>query len=154
MFDVFIMSCIIFNTFVLTLKWYDQPQAVTDLTEGLNYMFAGIFTLEAIIKLLAHGKNYFKEGWNLFDFSIVIGTYVGIVITLTTDVSVGPSTTIIRSFRIFRVFRLVKRARSLRLMFTTFIVTLPALANVGGLLMLLLYLYSILGIYLFAEVKI
>jgi len=30
---------------------------------------------------------------------------------------------------------------------------LPALANVGGLLLLLLYLYSIIGVYLFAEVK-
>ena len=38
-------------------------------------------------------------------------------------------------------------------MFNTFIVTLPALANVGGLLLLLLYLYSVLGVYLFADVK-
>ena len=153
-FDVIIMVCIILNTLVLMLKWYDQPQSVTDLTEGLNYMFAGIFTMEAMIKIFAHGKTYFKDGWNLFDFVIVIGTFVGIIISQTTTVEVGPSTTIVRSFRIFRVFRLVKRAKSLKLMFTTFIVTLPALANVGGLLMLLLYLYSILGMYLFSEVKI
>lgn len=38
-------------------------------------------------------------------------------------------------------------------MFNTFIVTLPALVNVGGLLLLLLYLYSVLGVFLFAEVK-
>jgi len=38
--------------------------------------------------------------------------------------------------------------------FNTFIITLPAMANVGGLLFLLLYLYSILGVQLFAEVKI
>jgi len=35
----------------------------------------------------------------------------------------------------------------------TFIITLPAMANVGGLLMLFLYIYSILGVFLFAEVK-
>ena len=38
-------------------------------------------------------------------------------------------------------------------MFDTFVVTLPALANVGGLLLLLLYLYSVLGVYLFADIK-
>jgi hypothetical protein len=37
--------------------------------------------------------------------------------------------------------------------FEAFIVTLPELTNVGGLLALLLYLYSILGVYLFAEVN-
>ncbi len=68
-------------------------------------------------------------------------------------VSLGGSTTIIRAFRITRVFRLVKRATNLKLVFNTFVFTLPALANVGGLLLLLLYLYSILGVYLFAEVK-
>jgi len=87
------------------------------------------------------------------DLFIVFGTLCGILISFLTDVTVGPSTTIIRSFRIFRIFRLVKRAKSLKLMFNTFVVTLPAMTNIGGLLMLMLYLYSILGVYLFAEVK-
>lgn len=30
---------------------------------------------------------------------------------------------------------------------------MPALVNVGGLLLLLLYLYSVVGVFLFAEVK-
>jgi len=32
-------------------------------------------------------------------------------------------------------------------------VTIPALVNVGGLLMLLLYLFSVLGMMLFGQVK-
>ena len=32
--------------------------------------------------------------------------------------------------------------------------TLPALANVGSLLMLFLFMYAVLGVYLFADVKI
>jgi hypothetical protein len=103
--------------------------------------------------LIALDKDYFKENWNVFDFLIVIGTIAGIILNLTTNISVGSTTTLVRSFRIFRVFRLVRSAKSLRLMFTTFIVTLPALANIGGLLLLLLYLYAILGVNLFANVK-
>lgn len=41
----------------------------------------------------------------------------------------------------------------MKIIFQTFLVTLPALANVGSLLLLLLYIYSILGMFLFADVK-
>jgi hypothetical protein len=53
-----------------------------------------------------------------------------------------------------RILKLIKRAKSLKIVFNTFLITLPALANVGGLLMLLLYLYSILGVFLFADIAI
>jgi Ion transport protein len=32
-------------------------------------------------------------------------------------------------------------------------VTIPALTNIGGLLVLFLYIYSVLGVFVFAEVK-
>ena len=59
----------------------------------------------------------------------------------------------IRSFRILRILRLIKRAKSLKVMFNTFIVTLPAMGNIGGLLLILIYLYAILGVNLFADMK-
>ena len=124
-----------------------------NVTDNLNYVFTGIFALESIIKLLGLGRAYFTDNWNIFDFTVVIGSIASIFLTLNTSFSLGGATTIIRAFRITRIFRLVKRAKNLRLVFNTFIFTLPALANVGGLLLLLLYLYSIIGVYLFAEVK-
>jgi len=72
---------------------------------------------------------------------------------LSISFDVGPQTTIIRAFRISRILRLVKRAKSLKIIFETFIITIPALVNVGGLLLLFLYLYSVLGVSLFADVK-
>jgi len=152
-FDAFIMICIIINTAILMVEWYNQPSYISDITEIINYIFAGIFTVEAIIKISGLGKHYFKDRWNLFDFIVVLGTAAGIAISHLTTVAVGSSATIIRSFRIFRVFRLIKRARSLKLMFNTLVATLPAMANVGGLLALFLFLYSVLGVNLFASVK-
>ena len=124
------------------------------MTEIFNYVFAFIFTMECAIKIIALGKDYFKNGWNVFDFIIVVVAIIGVIISYGTPFRLGPSTTILRSFRIFRIFRLIKKAKSLHMNFTTFMVTLPALANVGGLLVLLLYIYAILGIYLFADIKI
>lgn len=152
-FEAGIMACIIANTLVLTIKWYDQPEIVGTVTEIFNYFFAFIFTTEAAIKLIGLGSFYFKDGWNIFDFTVVIATIVGIVVSAASDIEVGATATIIRAFRIFRVFRLVKRAKSLRVIFNTLVSTLPAMVNVGGLLMLFLYLFAILSINLFATVK-
>jgi len=61
---------------------------------------------------------------------------------------------IIRSFRIVRVFYFFKKNKALRGTLMTFMVSLPAMANLGSLLLLIILIYSIMGVYLFAEVKI
>ena len=117
-------------------------------------MFAVIFTMEAVVKLTAYRWQYFRDNWNNFDLFIVVGTIVGTLMSQITDVSVGSQATVIRSFRIGRMFKLLKRNKSLKIIFDTFLVTLPGLFNLGGLLVLFLYIYSVLGIYLFSLVKI
>jgi len=67
---------------VLMLKWYQQPTSVDTLTEVLNYIFTAIFFLEAVIKLLGVGlRLYFSDGWNNFDFIIVLGSIASIFIS-------------------------------------------------------------------------
>jgi hypothetical protein len=45
-----------------------------------NYSFTAFFTLECILKLLGQGKKlYFKDGWNKFDFFIVVFSLVVII---------------------------------------------------------------------------
>ena len=51
------------------------------------------------------------------------------------------------------MLRYIKRAKRIRVIFQTFIVTLPSLGSVGGLLMLCLYMYAVLGVFLFANIK-
>ena len=90
-FDRFIFTCIILNTIILVLKWYDEPLSTQNIIEKFNYFFVAVFTIEAIFKIIALGLGYFKIGWNVFDFIIVIGTLAGIALSrITTDFSVGP----------------------------------------------------------------
>lgn len=49
---------------------------------------------------------------------------------------------------------MIRKAKKLRLMFSTFFDTLPQLANIGALLTLVLFLYSVLGMNLFCYLKI
>jgi hypothetical protein len=61
--------------------------------------------------------------------------------------------TIIKSFRIARVLFFFKGNRTLKGTVMTFLITLPAMTNIGSLLLLIIMIYSIMGMYLFAEVK-
>jgi voltage-dependent calcium channel L type alpha-1D len=90
-FEIFIMVCIIANTIILAIKWYDEPKSVSSITELLNFILTIIFTIEAGIKLYALGpKFYFKDSWNVFDFIIVCGAMIGAVLGWTTSVELGP----------------------------------------------------------------
>lgn len=83
----------------------------------------------------------------------MLGSIASVFISIMTSLNIGGATTIVRTFKIMRVLRLIKRAKSLKVVFNTFIFTLPALVNIGSLLLLLLYLYSILGVYFFGVIK-
>ncbi len=58
-----------------------------------------------------------------------------------------------RAFRVLRVLRLVRRARQLRIMIDTLMISLTSMINVGGLLALLIYIYAVLGLNMFAKIK-
>lgn len=64
-------------------KWYEQPPIVDYVTELMNYVFTAIFGLEAIFKLIGFGHRvYFSEGWNKFDFTIIVGSVLSIFLSL------------------------------------------------------------------------
>ena len=109
--------------------------------------------MEAALKLIAFGKNYFRDGWNTFDFIIVLGSILGQVLKMLTPIDFGSTTLVVRSFRIARVLKLFKGAQSLKVIISTMTLSLPAMANVGALLALFLYIFSILGVFLFSEVQ-
>lgn len=89
----------------------------------------------------------------MFDFFVVVGTWAIIITNRVRGIdSGGAKGTLIRTFRIGRVFRIVKGFKDLKVIFNTLIVTLPSLASVGGLLMLLFFLYAIMGTFLFSTV--
>lgn len=116
-FERFIMVSIILNTFVLCFKWYGQDEKIERINEIINYIFAIIFTLELIFKLVGFGKRFFKDGWNQFDAFIVCGTFIGVLLSNYSKVDLGASTFVIRSFRICRMLKLFRRFQSLKIIF-------------------------------------
>ena len=71
-----------------------------------------IFTAEAVIKIIALKALYFRDSWNIFDFSIVSITLIMLVLKiLNVEIPFGNGPTILRALRIGRILRLIKRAR-------------------------------------------
>jgi hypothetical protein len=111
-----------------------------------------VFVIEIVVKITAYSKNYFKYGWNIFDLIIVLLSCSSIFISKNSRFNFKGATSIVRTFRVGRMMRLLHKAKSLKIIFNAIIISLPALANVGCLLFLLLYLYSIIGMELFGNV--
>ncbi|CAM9574083.1 unnamed protein product, partial [Ectocarpus sp. 8 AP-2014] len=151
-FDASVMICIVLNTIVMAMQFFGQGNVYTSCIEGANYSFSFIFTVEAIIKILAFRRAYFIDPWNRFDIFIVIGTNLGLAMLWMTGRSYGSIATIIRTFRIGRVLRLVRGLESMAQLFNTLLLTLPSLGNVGALLFLQFFIYAVMGVQLFATV--
>ncbi|CAK91591.1 unnamed protein product (macronuclear) [Paramecium tetraurelia] len=153
-FEIFILSVIILNTCVMMIQYLRSPQELTDAIQSLNWIFLAIFSIEAILKLIVYRKFYFSSGWNVFDFTVVLLTILGVILEQSNVLSnVGTATSILRTFRIFRVLRLIKSAKNLRIIFGTFLITLPGLVSVGGLLGIMLFIFAIIFMNLFPYVK-
>ncbi len=97
---------------------------------------------------------YFHSPSQRFDFFIVVISIVELVLALFLDTSALAVITLFRIFRIGRVLRLFKSAKSLRVIFATFFLSIPQVANIGALLLLFIYIYAILGIQMFATVQV
>ena len=112
---------------------------------NINYFFMGVFTIEAIIKVYALRKNYFKTAWNIFDFTVVVGTLVILIIGFLNLGEFGVQSTILRSLRIGRVMRLLRKLKKLQIIFNTLIDAIPSMGSLGMLLLLLMFMYAVIG---------
>jgi hypothetical protein len=152
-FDNFIFGCIVVNTITMAVTWFDEPIGYTNFMKKVNLTFAIIYTIECSIKLYVFRREYFRDGWNLFDFVIVIAAWLGLFADLVLKLNIGAVTTIIRSFRIARIFKMIKRFKQLNKIFNTFISALPQLGNIGTLLFIMLLLYAVAGVFFFSHVR-
>ncbi|XP_076443937.1 sodium channel protein 1 brain-like [Babylonia areolata] len=154
-FEMAIVLLISFNMVVMAVEHYNQTQAVTDTLKMLNVIFTSVFVLEAIVKLLGLRWHYFRVPWNIFDFLIVLMSILDIILDdLLNSVIIKPTLLrVVRVFRIGRVLRLIKSAKGIRKLLFALIISLPAIFNIGALLFLVMYIYAIIGMSSFGDIK-
>ncbi|XP_011305277.1 muscle calcium channel subunit alpha-1 isoform X6 [Fopius arisanus] len=152
-FEYTIFTLIIINTITLAMKFYNQPDPYTHALDVLNMIFTAVFALEFVFKLAAFRfKNYFGDAWNVFDFIIVLGSFIDIVYS---EVHPGTNIISINFFRLFRVMRLVKllsRGEGIRTLLWTFIKSFQALPYVALLIVMLFFIYAVIGMQVFGKI--
>ncbi|KAK3872080.1 hypothetical protein Pcinc_022821 [Petrolisthes cinctipes] len=79
-FEYAIFVLIMLNTVSLAMKFRGEPEAYTHALDILNLIFTAVFALEFVLKIMAFRfKYYFGDAWNVFDFIIVLGSFIDIV---------------------------------------------------------------------------
>ena len=110
-----------------------------------NHVILVVFVLEVILKITAvwpHPKRYFSDGWNLFDFLIVLFSLIP---------GTGEFAMVARLMRLLRVVRLISAIPELRLIVTTLIRSIPSMVHVIILMSIVFYIYAVVGFHLFHE---
>lgn len=153
-FQAFIICAILVAGVVVGIQTYERTspkvRGISNILSALDLIVLLVFTIEVIIKLLAEGKkpwNYFKDPWNIFDFSIVAVCYLAFLIP-TIDAGF---VAVLRLARILRVFKLVTAVPQLQMLVGAMLKSIPSMGYVGILLGLLFYIYAAMAVFMFGE---
>ena len=130
-------------------EFFDQA------TSYVAHLFSIIFFMEFIIKVIALNYKYFWDAWNRFDFLLVLISVVDVFLLFLTSEGVPFNPGVLRVFRVFRVLRilrLIRKAKKARVLIETLWYSLPSLGNIFAFLLLLFFMYAVLGVQLFASI--
>ena len=144
-FDAVLTTCIITNIICMCTVHYNQSELWSDFVYNQNLGFLIIFTAEMIIKWIGLGcKTYWTSPFDAFDgFTVLLG-WVFVLVDLGAIAGI---------FRIGRVFRLIKRAPKLQNLMSTLVNTLPSISNVFMVLLLVFFIFAVIGVELFGKVR-
>lgn len=143
-FERIIIGLIILNAIVLGIETYPVIAVPYEpVLLSVNQIVLTIFVIEAVLKITAAApvfSRYFGDGWNLFDFSVVVFSLIP---------QTGEFALIARTIRLLRILRLITAVPELRLIVATLIRSLPGLGNVILLISIVFYIYAIAGYHMF-----
>ncbi|XP_062256058.1 sodium channel, voltage gated, type VIII, alpha subunit b isoform X2 [Platichthys flesus] len=154
-FDISIMMLICLNMVTMMVETDDQSDETELVLYWVNFIFIVVFTIEFVLKLFALRHYYFTNGWNIFDVVVVILSIVGMFLAdIIEKYFVSPTLfRVIRLARIGRILRLIKGAKGIRTLLFALMMSLPALFNIGLLLFLVMFIFSIFGMSNFGYVR-
>ena len=145
-FEGFIFTVIILNAIVLGLETYGSiVDRYGDTLYLLNEIFLGIFIVEILLRIAAYGSrpwNYFRSGWNVFDFVAVFAVFIP---------GVRENATLLRLVRLLRVVRVVSVLPDLRVLISGMLRAIPPIASMAALAVLLIFIYGMIGWKIFGE---
>lgn len=106
---------------------------------GIDSLCLVIFTIELALKIVVYNRRFCMDPWNILDFIVVAVSFV-------PDCGMFSS---VRLFRILRIFKLISGIRHMRIILAAIVKSVKGILWTGSLLVLIYYVYGILGTHLF-----
>ena len=145
-FEYTIIALILLNGVFLGLGTFPVlDQQYGDLLHLGNQIVLGVFIVEALLKMIALAPRvdmYFRDGWNVFDFLVIVFSLIP---------ATGEFAMVARLARLLRVLRLISAIRELRLIVAALVRSIPSVGHVMLLMSIIVYIYAIIGYQLFHE---
>ena len=139
-FQSFITGVIIVNAATIGLETSKSAMAaVGGLLFVLDLAALAIFIVEISAKLFVYRLSFFRNPWNVFDFTIVAVALV----------PAGEGISVLRALRILRALRLISMVPQMRLVVQALLSAIPAMGSVIALLALIFYVAAVMATKLF-----
>ena len=133
---------IILNAAVLGILT-DRTLSVEEISllEMIDKACLVIFTVELIAKLLVYRRSFWSEGWNIFDF----------VIVLSSIIFISSSVSVIRAFRIFRLLKALAEFPELQILVSSMLKAIPSMSWALLLLFIIFYIFGVFGSTMYGD---
>lgn len=143
-FNALVIGVILLNAVLIGASTYLRDEGLLRLIATVEGVCVAFFVGELALRFAARrsSREFFRDGWNLFDIVIVAAALV------PASNGVGP---VLRILRVFRVLRLVKTIPELRLIVNVLVRSVASMKYVALLAGILFYVYAVIGVKLFGS---
>ncbi len=146
-FEMVVIAIIILSALLIGATTYEIDERYLKLLKFFDFAVTLFFLIEILIRMAAEEKlrNFFKNGWNIFDFLIVTASLI--------PIDGGDMVLLARLLRIFRVLRLVSIIPELRMLMDALIKAVPRIGYVALLMFIIFYVYAAFGSFFFEQIN-
>lgn len=139
-FQTTVIVLILINAILLGAETFPEIRAKHGaLITMLDQIVLVIFIIEIGLRICADGKGYFRKGWNIFDFSIV----------LISILAASSGLAVLRALRVLRVLRIITVIPRMRVVVSALLGSIPGIASVGVVLALIIYVFAVIAATLY-----
>ena len=151
------MVAIAINALVICLLYFPEIHTEANpnlFLHNLDHFFILIFLIEAIVKLVVlKPKGYFADGWNIFDFIIVVASIPSLLTSIPFFATHNYAVfTVLRLLRMVRLAKLIKFIPRMKMIMAGLGRALKASVFVMIALMFLNFILAIFTCHFYGEI--
>jgi len=147
LFQVSVTIVILFSSVMVGISTYEVNGTFLKVIIFSDLLVTIFFVTEILIRFFSerYKKNFYKDGWNIFDTIIVSASLI--------PAGAGNSVMVLRLLRLLRLLRVISFLPELRFVIEALIESLKKSIYVLILIFIMLYIYAVAGVILFESIE-